>query len=118
MKTIMNRKALMKRRKKLRNNATKAERILWKYLKHSKLNGFKFRRQQSIGNYIVDFYCPRVRLEIELDGIQHSWPENVKADKKRTEYLNSLGVTVVRFWNWEVENDVNDVLHRITFHLQ
>ncbi|WP_299312387.1 endonuclease domain-containing protein [uncultured Aquimarina sp.] len=96
---IHNRKHLETLRKDLRNNGTSAEAFLWKYLQKSQVKGRKFRRQHSIGNYIVDFYCPKEKLIIELDGEIHNKPEVHDNDQKRTEYLESLGFIVIRFEN-------------------
>jgi len=110
---IYNRKYLKTRRKDLRSNSTQAEIILWQCLKGSKLEGRKFRRQQSIGNYIVDFYCPKERLVIELDGEVHFTPEAIEYDKQRTEYLESLYIKVIRFENQEVVYNIDKVLENI-----
>ena len=112
MKTFNN-KRLKPRRKDLRNNSTFAEVILWLSLKHGQLDGRKFRRQESIGRYIADFYCPKEKLVVELDGQPHFTEEGKKYDAKRTKYLESLGLTVVRFENKEVLGNVRGVLNRI-----
>ncbi|RMA57633.1 endonuclease domain-containing protein [Ulvibacter antarcticus] len=114
-KKIHNRKQLESFRKELRNNATTSEKKLWKALQKSQLEGKKFRRQQSIGNYIVDFYCPTERLIIELDGEVHNNSVNQDYDFKRTTYLESLNHTVLRFQNEEVKNSIDLVLERIKF---
>ncbi len=111
---IYNRNYLKSRRKELRNNSTKAEIILWKYLKSSQLEGRKFRRQQSIGNYIVDFYCPKERLVIELDGEVHFNKDAIEYDKLRTEYLESKFIKVIRFENKEVIYNIEKVLKTIS----
>lgn len=80
---LNNRKYLKEFRKELRNNATKAESQLWKTLQKSQLEGRKFRRQHSIGNYIVDFYCPKEKLIVELDGQVHDNIMNEEYDTKR-----------------------------------
>lgn len=91
-------------RKELRNSLTPAEASLWKLLSKSQLEGRKFRRQQSIGNYILDFYCPSERLAIELDGESHNSPEAVEYDKERDLFLNATGIKVLRFENkWVYE---------------
>ena len=82
---------LKDRRKDLRNNLTPAEATLWKYLKGSTLKDRKFRRQHSIGNYIVDFYCPEEKLIIELDGEVHNDPMQAVYDAERSEWLISMG---------------------------
>ncbi len=86
--------------RQLRNNPTKAEYLLWYHLFRRQLNGFRFRRQQQIGPYIVDFVCYEKRLIIELDGGQHA--EQLVYDSKRTQWLESQGFQVLRFWNNEV----------------
>lgn len=75
-------------RKKLRNNLTPAEASLWNYLKEGQLLGRKFRRQSSIGKYIVDFYCPKEKLAIELDGEVHIFDKVYKNDLSKIKYLN------------------------------
>jgi len=110
---IHNRKHLEERRKKLRNNSTQAEIFLWNYLKHSKLEGRKFRRQHSIGNYIVDFYCPSEKLIIELDGEVHFNDDAIEYDKRRTTYLENKGFKVIRFENQEAIYNVDLVLEQI-----
>ena len=69
----------------------------------------KFHRQRIIGNYIVDFYCPKLKLIIEIDGYQHFYEENIEYDGKRTEYLEKLGFYVLRFENTEVNKDIETV---------
>ncbi|MFA7252333.1 MAG: DUF559 domain-containing protein [Candidatus Paceibacterota bacterium] len=107
---IYNNKYLKEARKSLRNNLTHQETILWNYLKNSKL-GYKFRRQHSIGHFISDFYCAEKKLVIELDGNQHL--DNAEYDKERTEYFESLGIKVIRFWNDEVDKNIDDLLMKI-----
>jgi len=104
---------LKERRKELRNRLTETERILWTMLKGQKLSGRKFRRQYSIGYYIVDFYCFSERLVIELDGSQHYTIEGIAKDKERDEHMNLLGIKVLRFTNEEVKNNLTSVLKRI-----
>ena len=110
---IHNRKDLKELRKELRNNPTKAESFLWRALKKSQLEGRKFRRQQSIENYIVDFYCPKEKLIVELDGKVHENAINNNYDFKRTERLEELGLKVIRFSNEEVFENLSLVLEAI-----
>ncbi len=88
-------------RRKLRNSATFAERILWYSLRGSQLDGRKFTRQKGIGPYIVDFYCAEEKLAIELDGSVHDEPEVQRYDQAREEFLCREGVKVLRFKNDE-----------------
>jgi len=73
----------------------------------------KFFRQYSIGPYILDFYCPNIKLAVELDGGQHNQCENKKYDAVRSEYLKSQGIEVIRFWDNEVLLDIESVLSEI-----
>ena len=110
---INNRKYLTPFRKSLRNNLTPAEAFLWTLLKNSQLDNRKFRRQHSVGNYILDFYCPSERLAIELDGEFHFTPEGIEYDKTRTEYINGLNINVIRFENKLVFENTDWVLMEI-----
>ena len=116
MSKIHNHKYLKQRRKKLRNSLTPAEAGLWILLKSSALGGLKFRRQHSVGNYILDFYCPEYKLAIELDGEWHNTEEQKLKDDKRTAYLNSVGITVLRFENKEVFEGTDNLLEEIRMH--
>ena len=110
MRTVHNLKNKKPRRKVLRNSMTPQEISLWMKLKGDQL-GCKFRRQHSIGNFIVDFYCPKAKLIVEIDGSQHQ--ENERYDAKRTEYLTNLGYRVLRFWNNEVNTNMDGVIMKI-----
>ncbi len=101
------------RRRKLRNNMTPAEIKLWCILKGKDFTNYKFRRQHGIGPYIVDFYCPQLRLIIELDGSQHLEPKSIVYDKKRTQYFNSLNIKVIRFLNNEILGNIAGVIMKI-----
>ena len=90
---------------------TKQEFHLWAdYLRDFKP---RFRRQEIIGNYIVDFYCDAARLVIEIDGEQHSFPENEEYDRKRTDYLSSCGVKVIRYVNSDIDHKFEAVCMEI-----
>jgi len=99
--------------RELRQSSTEAEKLLWERLRNRKLNGLKFRRQHPIDKYIVDFYCHEKRLVIELDGSVHNINENAAYDRARTVELGGLKITVIRFRNVEVENDMESVLEKI-----
>ena len=111
-KLIFNAPPLKPRRKQLRNKATEAERILWSCLKNNNLK-YKFIRQYSIEGYVVDFYCPALRLAIELDGEGHKLVSQRTYDEYRTKLLDAYGVKLIRFWNWEVKKELTNVLHQI-----
>ncbi|HET8858764.1 endonuclease domain-containing protein [Marivirga sp.] len=110
---IHNRPELKEYRKRLRNNGTPAEAFLWNYLKAKQLKGRKFRRQFSVGNYILDFYCPAEKLCIELDGADHFTSAGYQNDEERTNYLNHLGIKVIRFENKTVFDATESVLETI-----
>ena len=117
MTLIYNKTIFKERRRDLRRNQTEAEKILWKQLRNKGLFGLKFFRQYSVGAYIIDFYCPEYKLAIELDGGQHAEEENQEYDKIRTNYLESIGVEVMRFWNNEVLQNIEGVLEKIKMKL-
>lgn len=104
--------------KELRKNMTKEEKHLWyDYLKpYRQAFGVAFTRQKVFGNYIVDFYCPKAKLVIELDGSQHYEEEAVIYDRQRTEYLNQLGIAVLRYSNREIHTRFQEVCHDIDIH--
>ena len=110
---IHNYKEFQPRRKRLRKKLTFAESTLWLRLKSKKLEGRKFRRQHSVGKYILDFYCPSERLAIELDGEHHFTEEGMAHDQKRTDYLNSFDIRVLRFENDEVFQSPEGVVAEI-----
>ncbi|HTV29704.1 MAG TPA: endonuclease domain-containing protein [Xanthobacteraceae bacterium] len=101
------------RARRLRRDATRAERKLWYVLQRAQLEGLSFRRQHPIGTYIVDFYCPTIRLTIELDGGQHNEARHQANDKRRSRVLKNKGITVIRFWNNDVLENIEGVWDEI-----
>jgi very-short-patch-repair endonuclease len=99
MPKINNIKYLKSSRKLLRNNSTAAEATLWKILKNKTVCGLKFRRQHSVGNYILDFYCPELKLAIELDGEIHNDPVVLSKDLEKEEFLLKLSICLLRYEN-------------------
>ena len=99
--------------KLLRKNSTSHEKIIWNIIRNRKLNGLKFVRQYPIGAYIVDFACREKKLVIELDGGQHNESENISYDEKRTAFLESQGYKVIRFWNNEIDKNLEGVYEKI-----
>lgn len=91
----------------------KAEQVLWHFLKGRQLMGYKFRRQHGIEEYIVDFYCPELKLVIELDGDSHFDDDQIQKDAMRDKRLNHLGINVIRFLNTEVLGGMEIVLDQI-----
>jgi very-short-patch-repair endonuclease len=100
-------------RRELRNHSTSAEATLWKLLKNSQAGGYKFRRQHGIGPFVLDFYCPLLRLCIELDGGVHQMPLADVKDEMRTKFLNEQGITVLRFENDVVWRNPQSIVEKI-----
>ena len=97
----------------LRRTPTPTENMLWRRLKGKQLDGLRFRQQHGYGPYVLDFYCPSLRLCIELDGNIHDEEQVRLKDEERTEFLLEQRIHVLRFRNEDVENDVEGVLERI-----
>jgi very-short-patch-repair endonuclease len=112
-KFLYNHKTLKERRRELRNNQTPAERLLWKHISQDKILGLRFLRQYSVGPYILDFYCAKIRLGIEVDGGVHKDIERKLYDHDRTKYLQSLDIQVIRFWNDDVLKDIKNILDKL-----
>src|SRR3989338_4502814 len=98
-----------KLRRELRHNATPAEKVFWDMVCDKKLSGLKFRRQHSIGKYIVDFYCAALRLIVEIDGDSHGTDEGLEADKIRTTYLESQNYKIIRYANSDILKNLEGV---------
>ena len=103
--------------KKLRANTTPHERILWRALKELPVDGTHFRRQAPIGPYVVDFFCPAIRLILELDGGHHNEDTTAERDSERQAWLEQQGYKIIRFWNSDVTGDLNAVMERIYVEL-
>ena len=97
----------------LRRRQTDVEEKLWMHLRNRQIEGTKFRRQQAIGHYIVDFICYERKLIIEIDGGQHNEPSNIDQDHQRTIFLESRGYKVVRYWNNAIIENIDGVLVHI-----
>ena len=97
---------VFKKAKELRRYETEAEKMLWARLNRNKISGFHFRRQHPINRFIVDFYCARIKLVIEVDGNIHELPENKVYDIGRSQILNDFGITVIRFSNDQIIDDI------------
>ncbi|MCE7996303.1 MAG: endonuclease domain-containing protein [Roseivirga sp.] len=113
-----NLKHLKETRRQLRNNGTSAEATLWRSIQKSQLKGRKFRRQHSVDNHILDFYCPSEKLAIELDGDHHFSSSEWLYDKKRDDRLRDQGITVLRFENDEVFHALEALLEKVTDHFK
>ena len=110
-------KELVRNARVLRNNMTRAEIIFWSRLREKKINGYKFRRQQPIFNFIVDFYCPELKLIIEVDGEIHSLNEKSKYDQKRDNILKINGYHIIRLTNLEIETELDSTINKIILYI-
>ena len=99
--------------RKLRNNATKAEILLWKSLSRKRCFGYDFHRQKPLGNFIFDFFCHELMLAIEVDGVSHNQDIVRAKDSKKEAYLKSLGITVLRFQDDQIYPENRDALKEI-----
>ena len=99
--------------RKLRNKSTKSEIKLWQYLKSKKMMGYDFHRQKPIDNFILDFFCNKLKLAIELDGYTHTFEEIAEKDAVKQEKLKELGITVLRFCDEDVMKNTDGVLQVI-----
>uniref|UniRef100_UPI004048DD23 endonuclease domain-containing protein n=1 Tax=Algoriphagus sp. TaxID=1872435 RepID=UPI004048DD23 len=108
-------KSLREFSRDLRSHSTLSEILLWQKLRASQFRGYAFNRQKPIGNYIVDFYCRKTNLVIEIDGGSHDYEEAVVEDGKRQQILEELGVSFLRFSDWEVKNVMAFVLGEIGY---
>ena len=102
----------------MRKRPTRAEKELWQYLRGKRMRGFRFRRQQPIDRYIVDFYCRQARIVVEVGGASHDSTEAAEYDEQRTKFLNEQGLAVLRFSNEQVIYETDSVLNTIAEHLR
>ena len=110
---IYNSQPLKNRRRELRKNQTPTEKIVWELIRGRRLGNYRFVRQYSVGTYILDFYCPSVRLALEIDGQSHTQENNRIYDQERKNYLEGFGITIIRFWNSEVLKDPQVIRARL-----
>jgi very-short-patch-repair endonuclease len=113
MPVIFNNKSYTARRKALRRSLSKSETIMWVHLSRQQMNGYKFRRQYSVDQYIIDFYCPKLGLAVEIDGDSHYHSTSQKYDTERQKYIESYGIHFLRFTNDDVYNNLYGVLQAI-----
>jgi len=104
---------LVRKARVLRSNMTRAEIILWSRLRSKKIDGYKFRRQQPIYDYVVDFYCHELMLIIEVDGEIHSLSEKKDSDKKRDKILKINGYCILHLTNFEIETETDATINKI-----
>ena len=113
MTNYYNRLEAKEKRRRLRSSETAAEALLWERLRDRQVGGLKFRRQYSVGIYIVDFYCVACRLAVELDGETHASVEAQEYDAERTSVLTTLDIRVIGSPNASIYQDINLVISRI-----
>jgi len=104
---------IIERCKNFRKKSTPQEIIFWSRVRAKRFKGLKFKRQYSLGKYIVDFICLEKKLIIELDGWQHKEENQERYDKERTKFLEKLGFRILRFWNNEINDNLNGVFLKI-----
>jgi len=102
----------------LRSTMTDAEQLIWSKIRRKQIGDLHFYRQKNIGHYIVDFYCPKGKLIVEIDGGQHYENEGMKKDRARDRYLQMLGFAVLRFSDVDVLKNIDGVIERIHEHLK
>ncbi len=108
----------VKKARRLRKNDTWAEKLMWRWLRDRRFNNYKFRRQHPIGDYCLDFYCQEASLAVELDGLQHGFPRVQRRDALRDDYLKSLGIRTLRFWNSHLRRNGQSIRDTIFNELQ
>ena len=113
MAKVFNRPSEKAKRQRLRSEMPRAENLLWSKLRGKQLAGLRFRRQHGIGPYVVDFYCPEVRLAVEVDGDSHFGDGAEKRDQRRQAYVESFGILFMRCTNGDVYKNIEGVLEEI-----
>jgi very-short-patch-repair endonuclease len=112
MTKLYNKKSEQEKRRQLRNTMTYCEKIVWMYLRKKQF-GYRFLRQYSVDKYVVDFYCPKLKLVVEIDGDVHDLPEQKEYDEKRQKELEEFGITFVRIKNEELLGNPNKAFVKI-----
>uniref|UniRef100_UPI0030EE6DC1 endonuclease domain-containing protein n=2 Tax=Rhodohalobacter sp. 8-1 TaxID=3131972 RepID=UPI0030EE6DC1 len=107
---MLNPKKTKKQRQYLRNNMTKWEVILWNDLKGKNMLGFKVRRQYGIDNFVIDFYCPELKLAIEVDGDVHEFTSKKLSDSRKNDLLKDEGIKLIRLNNYDLEDDYESIV--------
>ena len=95
--------------RELRQRETWAEKLVWRWLRGRRFNGYKFRRQHPLGDYVLDFFCEEAALAIELDGGQHGFPDRQKHDAAREKFLQTQGIKTLRFWNSQLRREPQNI---------
>ena len=110
---IYNLKSTKEKKRLLRRNQTEAEKKVWDGLRNRRFQNLKFFRQYGIGHYIADFYCPEMRLVIEVDGDQHFLDEVIAYDGEREKFFSALNIKILRFTNMDILTNIENVMDRI-----
>ncbi|MBK7157645.1 MAG: endonuclease domain-containing protein [Ignavibacteria bacterium] len=113
MKRIFNRTEEKEKRRKLRNNMTNAEKLLWERIRNRQVRKKRFLRQYSVLKYVIDFYCPEIKLAIEVDGDIHISEESIEYDKNRQTEIENYGIKFLRIKNEEVFANIHNVILKI-----
>jgi very-short-patch-repair endonuclease len=118
MTKIYNKRSEAPKRKLLRRSMSKPEVILWIHLSRKQMLGYKFRRQCSVDKYVIDFYSPRLKLAVEVDGQSHVEKGAPEYDQSRQSYIEALGIRFLRFTNDEIYKELQGLLQRIATTIQ
>ena len=113
MTQFFNKTSEKEKRRSLRNNMSPTETLVWSRLRYNQVLGYKFRRQSSVGPYVLDFYCPALKLAVEIDGDSHFVAGAIEYDQRRQAFIESFGIHFLRFTNREVNHKLEAVLEKI-----
>lgn len=102
----------------LRNNSTLSEVLFWNEVKGKQILGYQFLRQKPIGEFIVDFYCPKLKLAIEIDGESHGYAEAIQQDEKKDKYLSEISIYLIRYDDGDIKSDISAVLNHLIDWIQ
>jgi len=112
-----NKKEMKERRRELRSNMTYCEKLVWMYLRKRQMK-VRFLRQYSVDNYVIDFYCPKLKLTIEIDGDVHEISEQKQYDIDRQQYLENFGINFLRITNEELLGNPNKAFEKIEIEIK
>ncbi|MBE9214711.1 DUF559 domain-containing protein [Plectonema cf. radiosum LEGE 06105] len=118
MTQLYNKKSEKEKRRKLRQNIVKAEKIIWDKIRNRQIEDCKFRRQYSVDKFVIDFYSPKLKLAIEIDGESHFMEGAVEYDRERQSYIKSFGIKFIRFTNNDVYDNLDGVLESIALKVR
>ena len=113
MTRLYNKSSEKTKRRKLRQNQTNTEELVWRFLRNRQLSGYKFKRQYSADHFVIDFYCPELKLAVEIDGASHNEPNQQKKDISRQKYLESFNIKFVRIKDEELLGNSNKAFNKI-----